>query len=609
MVTGGPPQLPAGHARPPVARPSRPARRPPPPVRGRCTLRAQGARGRRARGTRRPPTSPASHIRRPRAAAHPPSRGAAPHPARTRPPPPAPAAARPHGHHPRVDDRPLAAPTPSPRSTEGPTLPPPPPPPPGAAAMDSGGRRAFGSSLRRPTTLAPVTPATLNARAPAYGGPPGSGPSSGLPPARRASAVPTYGGGVRRSSMAPVRDEAQKRTSSISGARGGTGGGGGGRGGDRDRGGRASSLAAHDFNRAGGVKVKECRPLGVPAYMAESSRALIAYLIHNGYKEPLSVKQLKGTSASGFKDIFVFLLRMIEPTFVLTGKVEEAVPAVLKHLGYPIALSKSSLQTIGSSHTWPALLGCLSWLRELVEYKDAAAEARSAAVHMDEDAKREALFFDFVALSYDRFLYGNDDFTELDEQLEAEFAEADAAVAAQVDALEAEHARVAADLRALTTGPSALAATRADLDAAAAEVAKYDAYNASLADYNTKLDAKVGRSAAAHAAAAERLDALDAEVAGLEATLARQAADRIDAGELGARRDALAAGLGRAADDAAATDGRRAAADGRLRDAGRVLEELVAAVNAATAALLPPGGGASSSAAPTWGGGTPTTSS
>lgn len=461
--------------------------------------------------------------------------------------------------------------------------------------MDSGGRRMFGTTLRRPSTLAPVTPATLNSRAPPYGGGGGGGTggtgsslSSGLP-ARRASAVPAYGGGgagggvggVRRSSMVPGRDDG-KRTSSISGARGGGGGGGGG---------RSSSLAAHDFNRAGGVKVKECRPLNDRAYMAESSRALISFLIENGYKEPLSLKQLKGTSASGFKDIFVFLVRMIEPAFVLSGKVEEAVPAVLKGLGYPIALSKSSLQTIGSSHTWPALLGCLSWLRELVQYKFAADAARNAAVHMDETAKRDELFFNFVALSYDRFLYGNDDFSELDEQLEAEFAEDDAAAAAEVAAAEAEHARVCAELARLTSGPSPLAATRADLDGATAEVAKFTAYNASLAEHNARLDAKAARADAALTAARGRLDALDGEVAALEATLARQASDRIDAADLAARRSALSADLARAADGRAGLDGRKAAAEAAVRDRTRAVEELVGAANAATRALLPPGGG------------------
>lgn len=44
---------------------------------------------------------------------------------------------------------------------------------------------------------------------------------------------------------------------------------------------------------------------------------------------------------------------------------------VLKHLGYPYSITKTTITTAGAPHTWPTFLGALSWLRELLEYAEA----------------------------------------------------------------------------------------------------------------------------------------------------------------------------------------------------------------------------------------------
>ena len=48
-------------------------------------------------------------------------------------------------------------------------------------------------------------------------------------------------------------------------------------------------------------------------------------------------------------------------------KPEEEVPKILRVLGYPFAISKSSMFAIGSPHTWPHLLAALTWLVELIK--------------------------------------------------------------------------------------------------------------------------------------------------------------------------------------------------------------------------------------------------
>lgn len=43
------------------------------------------------------------------------------------------------------------------------------------------------------------------------------------------------------------------------------------------------------------------------------------------------------------------------------------VPMILRELGYPTAIKPSTMQTIGASHSWPTLLGALTWMIEAVK--------------------------------------------------------------------------------------------------------------------------------------------------------------------------------------------------------------------------------------------------
>ncbi len=45
--------------------------------------------------------------------------------------------------------------------------------------------------------------------------------------------------------------------------------------------------------------------------------------------------------------------------------IVEKVPNVLRLLGYPFNISKNHLLNVGSPHSWPILLGAISWLREV----------------------------------------------------------------------------------------------------------------------------------------------------------------------------------------------------------------------------------------------------
>ena len=55
--------------------------------------------------------------------------------------------------------------------------------------------------------------------------------------------------------------------------------------------------------------------------------------------------------------------------------LEDDVALGFRRLRYPVAFSKCALFSVGSSSTWPGLLGALAWLADLVEYIDRAVSS------------------------------------------------------------------------------------------------------------------------------------------------------------------------------------------------------------------------------------------
>jgi hypothetical protein len=191
--------------------------------------------------------------------------------------------------------------------------------------------------------------------------------------------------------------------------------------------------------------------------VAGCTQTLITYLATHGYDRPLSPKLL--SSNKEFGAVVAFLARRIDPGAApLTGRVEEEVPALFKRLRYPFSIPKSALQAVGSPHTWPALVAALAWLVELLQYEEHASKATSSvfdagcgaattAARADAGAVEqsalggERAFFDFCAASYGAYISGDDAaVAALDEQLEAQYARHDDALAAAVERLGGENA-------------------------------------------------------------------------------------------------------------------------------------------------------------------------
>ena len=66
---------------------------------------------------------------------------------------------------------------------------------------------------------------------------------------------------------------------------------------------------------------------------------------------------------------FQFLMSMIEPAYKLGTKIEDEIPTTLRILGYPFSISKSMMYAIGAPHSWPALLGALMWMVDVIQVR------------------------------------------------------------------------------------------------------------------------------------------------------------------------------------------------------------------------------------------------
>ena len=182
---------------------------------------------------------------------------------------------------------------------------------------------------------------------------------------------------------------------------------------------RQSFVPAPHSNNA----LRDPRPLTDKAFQQECAKAVLHYLTTHGYEYPVSLKTLKAPSTKDFGHMVTFLLQRIDPLFHQTGmshlKFEDEVVLHFRALGYPFAISKTSLVAAGSPHAWPALLAALAWLvQHLTLVQDQLPPAvlpdvedvMAAPVYADTVdellEQSNAAFYDFLLYSYKAFIDG-----------------------------------------------------------------------------------------------------------------------------------------------------------------------------------------------------------
>ncbi|XP_015596888.1 kinetochore protein NDC80 homolog [Cephus cinctus] len=119
---------------------------------------------------------------------------------------------------------------------------------------------------------------------------------------------------------------------------------------------------------------KDTRPLSDKGYQMEMLRRIDEYMRNieqscllnpSGSLKPISLKMFVDVAAILFK------LLDVKPILTMSNYIVE-LPNISKKVHYPGIVNKSWLKTANTMHSWPHVLGLLSWLVELCDVMDIA---------------------------------------------------------------------------------------------------------------------------------------------------------------------------------------------------------------------------------------------
>mmetsp|Transcript_8232 Transcript_8232/g.21052 ORF Transcript_8232/g.21052 Transcript_8232/m.21052 type:complete len:594 (+) Transcript_8232:52-1833(+) len=293
------------------------------------------------------------------------------------------------------------------------------------------------------------------------------------------------------------------------------------------------------FGRGGGGTRADPRPVESKKYFHESIKRVIAYLTEHAYDRTISLKMLTTPTTKDFQFVLEFLLRGIDSNYSLDqtkAKFEDEVIGVFKALGYPFEIRKQALYTVGSPHSWPALVATLTWLIDLLEYSEEVL-ARKEEDCFDADLTFK-IFFEYLSKAYQTFLDGDDDSPELDDELSMVFESRNGQVKSEIEQLLAANIELRASLHSLHS-PSPLTHALQQSEDLQSDLGKFKKLVSQMGQHEQQLSAKVGERSSDLRATQEELAAVVVEVEQLRATLSVQELSPADVLRMNGERNRL----------------------------------------------------------------------
>ncbi|NXY29208.1 NDC80 protein, partial [Pomatorhinus ruficollis] len=301
----------------------------------------------------------------------------------------------------------------------------------------------------------------------------------------------------------------------------------------------------------GTEKIKDPRPLHDKAFIQQCIKKLCEFLVENAYAHNVSMKSLQSPSVKDFLKIFTFIYRFLCPSYELPdSKFEEEIPKVFKDLGYPFALSKSSMYTVGAPHTWPQIVAALVWLIDCVKLYNAIREnapsfddGQSWGGETDDGIVHNKLFMDYCVKCYDLFMKGRDTFEELDAEVQSKLKDLFNIDQFQMESLAAENKRLQEEIARLEkekeSEPDRRVTLRNVKSSLQADVQKYQAYLANLESHIAILDQKLESVSDEVETAEMEVEATKQENARLRHVLANQKYSAADIERINQERNEL----------------------------------------------------------------------
>eukprot|EP00092_Neocalanus_flemingeri_P107958 GFUD01138582.1.p1 GENE.GFUD01138582.1~~GFUD01138582.1.p1 ORF type:complete len:711 (+),score=238.23 GFUD01138582.1:141-2273(+) len=113
---------------------------------------------------------------------------------------------------------------------------------------------------------------------------------------------------------------------------------------------------------------KDTRPLGDKVFQQTQVRKILDFLRMTNYSNDSLTSKHFPLSSKEFVNIFNFLYSFMDPrtdSVLPLTRFDEEVLKLLKTLHYPGNLSRSHFVTMGSLHSWPTVLGSLSFMCDM----------------------------------------------------------------------------------------------------------------------------------------------------------------------------------------------------------------------------------------------------
>ncbi|KAL4660489.1 hypothetical protein GN956_G545 [Arapaima gigas] len=271
-------------------------------------------------------------------------------------------------------------------------------------------------------------------------------------------------------------------------------------------------------------KVKDPRPLHDKSFIQQCIKHLCEFLSEQGFPGMMSVKALQSPSTKEFLKIFEFVYSLLDPTFQIpTSKTEEEIPRLLRDLGYPFALPKSSMYSVGAPHTWPQVLGALIWLIDTVKLFNNMKEQDllftdfpESCTEIENGADFNKLFLDYTAETYNRFMQGADTFEEEDQEYIAKLKKLYNVDEVMLESLAEKHRALSEEAEKLEKESQAdrLEAKRTEKQKRQMDLEKLQSYRSEMESFKSTLENKA-------TGISEELEATDLQVETLKQEKAR----------------------------------------------------------------------------------------
>lgn len=128
----------------------------------------------------------------------------------------------------------------------------------------------------------------------------------------------------------------------------------------------------------------------------------------------VTTKSIKPPSIKVFVYIVTVLLNQLFATVEITMEnYKEEIPRLLKTMNYPGTVTKSTLKTVNTMHSWPQVIGIIGWLVDKVTIVERTTVDMSK---MSKEEQHKNLGLDFFLARYDQFCNKQGDVDEINKQ-------------------------------------------------------------------------------------------------------------------------------------------------------------------------------------------------